>query len=163
MRRTGLSCCACAASGHAAADPTTTLIKSRRRIACPEAQDYANNPDYIRDLSSAKWASEAWLHGRKLELRMSALGQKQTSAHIRVMSALPPKADITAAQTNVRFVPKADVNARSLRSTAGSGRGLCQHREAVTLEYRFGRRRSQKRQILDRPGLGVHGRRHRIV
>ena len=25
------------------------------------------------------------------------------------MSALPPKADITAAQTNVRFVPKADV------------------------------------------------------
>src|SRR3974390_224889 len=25
---------------------------------------------------------------------MSALGQKQTSAHLRVMSALPPKADI---------------------------------------------------------------------
>jgi hypothetical protein len=25
------------------------------------------------------------------------------------MSALPPKADITAAQTNVRFVPKADI------------------------------------------------------
>ena len=25
---------------------------------------------------------------------MSALGQKQTSAHVRVMSALPPKADI---------------------------------------------------------------------
>ena len=27
----------------------------------------------------------------------------------RSMSALPPKADITAAQTNVRFVPKADI------------------------------------------------------
>ena len=26
------------------------------------------------------------------------------------MSALPPKADITAAQTNVRFVPKADIH-----------------------------------------------------
>jgi len=25
---------------------------------------------------------------------MSALGQKQTSAHVRVMSALPPRADI---------------------------------------------------------------------
>jgi hypothetical protein len=25
------------------------------------------------------------------------------------MSALPPKADITAAQTNVRYVPKADI------------------------------------------------------
>ena len=31
--------------------------------------------------------SKAWL-------LMSALGQKQTSAHVRVMSALPPKADI---------------------------------------------------------------------
>ena len=62
---------------------------------------------------------------------------------------------------SIRFVPKADVNARSVRSPAGSGCGLCQHREAVTLEY-HGRRRSQKRQILDRPGLGVHGRRHRI-
>src|SRR6516162_9720166 len=78
---------------------------------------------------------------------MSALGHKRTWRQVRTMSALPPKADI---------------NARSLRSPAGSGCGLCQHREAVTLEYRFGRRRSQKRQILDRPGLSVHGRRHRI-
>src|SRR5262249_59972994 len=29
---------------------------------------------------------------------MSALGQKQTSAHVRVMSALPPKADIECAE-----------------------------------------------------------------
>ena len=40
---------------------------------------------------------------------MSALGQKQTWGSELVMSALPPKADITAAQTNVRFVPKADI------------------------------------------------------
>jgi len=30
----------------------------------------------------------------KFEQRMSALGQKRTSVSIRVMSALPPKADI---------------------------------------------------------------------
>ena len=35
--------CACATSGQAAADPTIPLIKSRRRIALPEAQEYANN------------------------------------------------------------------------------------------------------------------------
>jgi hypothetical protein len=29
---------------------------------------------------------------------MSALGQKQTSAHVRIMSALPPKADIQDVQ-----------------------------------------------------------------
>jgi hypothetical protein len=40
---------------------------------------------------------------------MSALGQKQTWRFETVMSALPPKADITAAQTNVCFVPLADI------------------------------------------------------
>jgi hypothetical protein len=37
------------------------------------------------------------------------LGQKQTSEHLRVMSALPPKADIGTQSWNVRFVPKADI------------------------------------------------------
>src|SRR5215472_391826 len=40
---------------------------------------------------------------------MSALDQKQTSANVRVMSALPPKADIGSASRHVRFVPKADI------------------------------------------------------
>ena len=39
---------------------------------------------------------------------MSALGQKQTLAHVRVMSALPPKADLDQYGRDVRFVPKAD-------------------------------------------------------
>jgi hypothetical protein len=39
---------------------------------------------------------------------MSALGQKQTSHRLRVMSALPPKADIAGRQLDVRFVPIAD-------------------------------------------------------
>ena len=32
--------------------------------------------------------------GARKQVQMSALGQKQTSAHVRVMSALSPKADI---------------------------------------------------------------------
>jgi hypothetical protein len=40
---------------------------------------------------------------------MSALGQKRTSGHVRVMSALPPKADIAERECHVRFVPKADI------------------------------------------------------
>ena len=43
---------------------------------------------------------------------MSALGQKQTCAAQKVMSALPPKADMCSATRNVRFVPKADIAAR---------------------------------------------------
>ena len=37
---------------------------------------------------------------------MSALGQKQTCAAQKVMSALPPKADMCGATRDVRFVPK---------------------------------------------------------
>ena len=40
---------------------------------------------------------------------MSALGQKQTCAMQKAMSALPLKADICSAQANVRFVPIADI------------------------------------------------------
>jgi hypothetical protein len=35
---------------------------------------------------------------------MSALGQKRTSKPVRVMSALPPKADIVERDRHVRFV-----------------------------------------------------------
>jgi hypothetical protein len=41
---------------------------------------------------------------------MSALGQKRTLEHVRVMSALPPKADIAECDCDVRFVPKADIH-----------------------------------------------------
>jgi hypothetical protein len=69
-------------------------MKSRRRIACPEAQDHANNPDYIKDLPQATWGSEASLHGSNPEPLMSALGQKRTLRRTHLMSALPPRADI---------------------------------------------------------------------
>jgi hypothetical protein len=57
---------------------------------------------------------------------MSALGQKQTSAHVAVMSALPPKADITAMQTNVRYVPEADIRpyCAATGSTSGNNHTL---------------------------------------
>ena len=40
---------------------------------------------------------------------MSALGQKQTCATHKSMSALTPKADMCGATAHVRFVPKADI------------------------------------------------------
>jgi len=42
-------------------------------------------------------------------LPMSALGQKRTSARLRIMSALPPKADIARPIGDVRFVPQAGI------------------------------------------------------
>ena len=42
--------------------------------------------------------------------RMSVLGQKRTSEHDWIMSALSPIADIANAMKNVRFVPKADIH-----------------------------------------------------
>src|SRR6516164_8476760 len=49
------------------------------------------------------------LHGTNFKPPMSALGHKRTSEHVRVMSALPPKADIVQHDPDVYFVPKADI------------------------------------------------------
>ena len=40
---------------------------------------------------------------------MSALGHLLTSELVRVMSALPPKADMVQHDRDVRFLPKADI------------------------------------------------------
>jgi hypothetical protein len=48
------------------------------------------------------------LHGSNSEPLMSALGQKQTFPRVRLMSALPPKADIADRNRHVRFGPIAD-------------------------------------------------------
>jgi hypothetical protein len=41
---------------------------------------------------------------------MSALGHKRTLHRVRLMSALPPRADIIHDGPDVRFVPKADIS-----------------------------------------------------
>jgi len=55
------------------------LMKSRRRIALPEAGTTPTGRDYSRDLRPAKWGSGIKLHSSNSEPPMSALGQKQTS------------------------------------------------------------------------------------
>ena len=40
---------------------------------------------------------------------MSGVGEKQTFGPFIAMSALPPKAHIAVALSNVRFVPEADI------------------------------------------------------
>jgi hypothetical protein len=48
---------------------------------------------------------------------MSALGQKQTFGSVRLMSALPPKADIGTQPRYVRLVPKGDIASLLIRTT----------------------------------------------
>src|SRR5262249_48177271 len=83
-----VGCCARAESGHAVAPVPISVMKSRRLIA----------PSRLGTLKLAYW-----------KRAMSVMGQKQTSGHVRVMSALPPKADMDQHGCDVRFVPKADI------------------------------------------------------
>jgi hypothetical protein len=70
-------------------------MKSRRRIAFLKAWDHANCiDDYSKELRLAKWGAGVSLHGSNPVPLMSALCQKRTSVHVRVMSALPPNADM---------------------------------------------------------------------
>jgi len=86
-------------------------------LPAPKAWDCADHRflgrDYSRELRLAEWGPTVILRGNNPQDRMSALGQKQTSGQVGVMSALPPKADIGTQSGNVRFVPKADKVHRS--------------------------------------------------
>src|SRR6516164_10471994 len=87
-------CCARTATGQAVAAPVIPTMNSRRRIAFTKAGLRRIGRDYSRDLPPAEWGSRISLHGSNPKTVMSALGQKRTLEHVRVMSALPPKADI---------------------------------------------------------------------
>jgi hypothetical protein len=54
-----------------------------------------------------------------IKRRMSALGQKRTLRLVRLMSALPPKADIDERGCHLRFVPIAAIGEGNLRPTYG--------------------------------------------
>src|SRR5262249_25857139 len=81
--------------------------------------------------------------------------QKRTCASHKLMSALPPKADMCGALANVCFGPKADI--KSIRSLVGNGEYGWRHLDAecprglhVDDELEFGR--LQHRQVT---GLGA--------
>jgi hypothetical protein len=46
---------------------------------------------------------------KRARVSTSALGQKQTSGNVGMMSALPPKADIRPRDQDICFVPKTDI------------------------------------------------------
>ena len=92
-----------------AADPAITLMKSRRRIAFTKAGTTPNRTRLQQGFAIDEMGFRAKLHSSNREARMSALGQKQTLWKVRLMSALPPKADIAENDWHVRFVPKADI------------------------------------------------------
>ena len=65
-----------------------------------------------------EWGFESTLRSSNSGDRMSAWGQKQTFSRSVAMSALPPKADIDGCNHDVRLVPKADMGAYSITSSA---------------------------------------------
>ena len=84
-------CCARAASGHATAEPATTLMKSRRRIACPKAQDCAR----LRLITSGI-----------CDQRNGVQGSVCTAAFRAANVRFGSKADILMCRADVRFTPK---------------------------------------------------------
>src|SRR6516164_9398634 len=79
-------CCARAASGHAMAEPVTTLMKSRRRIAFPKAGTTPIRTGLQQGFAINEMGFRVSLHASNLEplIRgMSALCQKRTLHFIR--------------------------------------------------------------------------------
>jgi hypothetical protein len=76
----------------------TYTLKSRRRIASPELRTKRMSIFLQHRMAGHKMV----LRRSNLRKRMSALGQKQTSQGISLMSALPPKADMAKRRRDVR-------------------------------------------------------------
>jgi hypothetical protein len=80
----------------------TCTLKSRRRIASPEIRTKRMS---IFKLQHGMAGHKMVLRRSNMRKRMSALGQLRL---VRLMSALPPKADMVQHRCNVRYVPKGD-------------------------------------------------------
>src|SRR5215467_1809201 len=110
-RRTAPTCCACAASGHATADPAIPVMKSRRRIAFPKAGTTPIRTRLQQGFATDEMGFRGYFARQQLKAVMSALGQKQTLGKAQLMSALPPKADIRRRECDLRQVPLSEVTA----------------------------------------------------
>jgi hypothetical protein len=84
-------CCARAASGHVAADPAITLMKSRRRIAFTKAGTTPNRTRLQQGFAT-----------REMRLNRHFAWQQSSGPDVRFGS----KADITRHPQHVRFTPK---------------------------------------------------------
>ena len=122
MRRMRSPCCARAVSGHAAADPTITLMKSRRRIAFTKAGTTPNRTRLQQGFTTGGMGSDhhfAWQQSARLNVRFGSkadMGLECALGPDRLrQSALPAKADIAECDWDVRFVPKADIALRLAR------------------------------------------------
>src|SRR5215469_5974070 len=90
---------------NSALDCDGRLLRGRRSLIDDRRRSLIDDSSYAETLNLIQVKNE--LSHRRTG--MSALGQKQTSAHVHAMSALPPKADIHRARWDVCFVPKADI------------------------------------------------------
>src|SRR6516164_8893736 len=68
-----------------------SLLTDSARLPPPSNSRLTASDDHPINI---KGGARVSLHGNNPEPQMSALGQKQTSGNVGMMSALPPKADI---------------------------------------------------------------------
>src|SRR5215472_16541914 len=84
-------CCARAASGHEVAEPTITLMKSRRRIALPKAGTTPTRTRLQQGFATGEMGFAVSLQSSNPKPPIYALGQKRTLELGRQMSALSQK------------------------------------------------------------------------
>ena len=79
------------------------LGKQPTLLVAYKAYDHAYCVPITAGICEPRNGARGQVHGSNPEPPMSALGQKQTFGKARLMSALPPKADIGTQSWNVRF------------------------------------------------------------
>ena len=110
---TDVNCWARAEAAHVAAAPSI-LMNSRRLIAAAESQDRTSYPlklAYRRGWGGpdVRFGSKADMCGAKGHVRFTPDNDHESGFPHKVMSALPPRADMCSALAYVCFGPKADI------------------------------------------------------
>src|SRR5262249_41313868 len=98
-------------SGHIMAEPATTLMKSRRRIAAPRVRSTLTLADYIRDLRQAKWGSRffAWQQFFETDVRFGSEADIGVGPrHVRFTPESGHWLNVS-----IRYVPLRDIEART--------------------------------------------------
>jgi hypothetical protein len=112
IRRTRSRSCARAASGHVAAPPPITLMKSRRRIASPATSGQrivAVQTRLVKRRSGVRFGSKADIRAAKSHVCFTPNSDRESEFRPKVVSALPSKADMCGALGHVCYGPIADI------------------------------------------------------
>src|SRR4029450_10633844 len=150
-------CCAQATTGHWTAAPPRSVMNSRR-LNCR-----SRSRRYRTDLTEFTGRGPLWVESRHTQCKQACplYPDRKSEFPHKVMSALPPRADMCSAAWDVGFGPKADIASHNDFDDSHHPLILVIHGMAVIDKFADDHRIGERDDHLQRARSDVRGGRHR--